>query len=220
MLFTLESAEQSPPDIIEFLMQRLGLQVQPLISVSIAGKTFGMTMSCIIESASSSSQPLSRQTAAVARQLTIVCRLAVGPRPAIDKLWPVPSEQQRGICAMRLAVKLCTSTGHGQRQTLTVRCTCLLYCCTRRYLGYQAMHFVSAGKLAKPVFLFALSGKGGKLAPRVKCAVIALVHEESPALAEFLQTKEQEGALWKLWSSEWPGQTFLLPPSVHGAHYS
>ena len=59
------------------------------------------------------------------------------------------------------------------------------------------MHFVSAGKLAKPVFLFALGTKGGKTAPWMKRAVIAHVHEESPALADSLQTKEQEEALWQ-----------------------
>ena len=104
MLFTLESAEQSPPDIIEFLMQRLDLQVQPLISVSIAGKPFGMTMSCTIESASSSSQPLSRQTAAVARQLTVICRLAVGPRPALDKLLDMDNGRPCQLAALACCI--------------------------------------------------------------------------------------------------------------------
>ena len=58
------------------------------------------------------------------------------------------------------------------------------------------MHIVSAGKLAKPVYLFALS-KSGMLVDWVKRAVIAHVYEGSPALAESLQTMEQEKMLWE-----------------------
>ena len=54
---------------------------------------------------------------------------------------------------------------------------------------------MSAGKLAKPVSLFVLS-KSGMLVDWAKRAVIAHVYEGSPALAESLQTKEQEKLLW------------------------
>ena len=53
------------------------------------------------------------------------------------------------------------------------------------------MQCVSAGVT---VWLYAKS-KGGNLLGWVRRAIIADVYEESPALAESLQTKEQEEAL-------------------------
>ena len=55
------------------------------------------------------------------------------------------------------------------------------------------MQCVSAGLT---VWLYTKS-KGGNLLGWVRRAIIADVYEESPALAESLQTKEQEEALWK-----------------------